>query len=55
MMKLNDSKMPLTERRVREIVAEMIDAWQEEARRVLDGPSERMREIMAAAMSEGEG
>ena len=46
----------LTEDRVREIVAEMIDAWQEEARPVLDGPSERMHEIMrSAAMSEGEG
>jgi hypothetical protein len=43
----------LTEDDVRRIVAEMIDAWQEEVCCVLDGPTQRMREIMAA-MSEGE-
>ena len=46
---------PLTEDRVRQIVVEVIDAWQEEVCRGLEGPSEQMRQIMQlAAMSEGE-
>ena len=45
---------PLTEHRVREIVAQMIDSWSEEVCRGLPGPSEQMLKIMAA-MSEGEG
>jgi hypothetical protein len=46
---------PITENDVRRIVAEMIDAWQEEARPILDGPTQRLLEIMErAADSEGE-
>ena len=46
---------PEDEHRVREIVAEVIDAWQEEVCRGLEGPSVQMRKIMQlAAMSEGE-
>jgi hypothetical protein len=47
---------PLTEDDVRRIVRAEIAAWEQEVCPVLDGPTERMRDIMqSAAMSEGEG
>ena len=38
---------PEDEHRVREIVAEMIDSWQEDVCRGLPGPSEQMLALMA--------
>jgi hypothetical protein len=45
--------LPPSEARVREIVAEMIDTWAQEFRPVLDGPTERMREIAQSAATPG--